>query len=273
MSATRLETRDVQQLFEALDDPNPGPASRAVLVLVRAESMWSYQWAADLWDSADPVKRCRLWRLLSSRGGWDRVRADLLAASDPLPAVSGLGVADLEAWSQRAAARMWRAPTDGQLVNIRILLPTARIGHDLRNAIEFRAGLPITPRPRQTWDHLDAVVLVALRGTGGLFRTRVGLLTLVRLIDRDIHQVLPHAALDRALGRLNAAALVAITPQNSFRLTVKGRQLVGSKEAAADSLTPKVAMRLNEHAVPEQSWILNYESYASALREYVPLNG
>ena len=241
LGVRQLEVQDAQRLFALLDDTNPGPASRAVRALVGSDSLWSYQQAVSLWDSADTAKRSRVWRLLSGRGGWDRVRADLLAASDTDLGVSGLGRADLEAWSQFAAARMWRAPTDEQLGDLRSFLPTAGIRHELRQAIEFRAGLPVTPRPRQGWDHVDAVVLVALRRTGGLLRTWMELPELIGAIDADTHEILAHATLNRSLGRLNAAGLVAVKPQDAFKLTPEGRQLLGSRHGSPASQTVAAA--------------------------------
>jgi hypothetical protein len=140
-----LEAADVEQLFRILDDPHPSPASKAVRALLSADSLWSYDQAATLWEKAIPAKRGRLLRLLRGRGGWDRVRADLLAASDPDLAVSGQGQSDLESWSQFAAARMWQGPSDDQLWDIKNALPVAQIWHELRQAIEFRVGLPTTP--------------------------------------------------------------------------------------------------------------------------------
>ncbi|MFT3878023.1 MAG: hypothetical protein QM708_16615 [Propioniciclava sp.] len=107
--------------------------------------MGLYQDAAALWASADAVKRCRLWRLLRNRGGWDRVRAGLLAAGDADAAVHGLGLADLHAWAESAAARMWRAPDAAALAGIRQALQTGAVGRELGEAIAFRAGLPATP--------------------------------------------------------------------------------------------------------------------------------
>ncbi len=114
--------------------------------MAKADQLWSYEQAAALWEAADPVKRCRLWRLLSGRGGWDRVRADLLAASDADVSVQSLGRSDLDAWLQSAAMRMWRPPSATQLEDIQGALPVAKIERATREAIEFRAGLPVTPR-------------------------------------------------------------------------------------------------------------------------------
>lgn len=93
--AEPLADEDAERMFVLLEDPHPGPAGRAVRALAGSDWSWSYQRAAALWDAADPRGRARVWRLLSGRGGWDRVRADLLAASDAEPGVSGLGRADL----------------------------------------------------------------------------------------------------------------------------------------------------------------------------------
>lgn len=148
LSREDLDQGDVGRLFSLLDDPSPGPVNRAVRALAGCYWLWSYRQVADSWQSAATPKRRRLWRLLSGRGGWDRVRADLLAASDVEREVRGLGLADLQAWLQHAAAHMWHAPTDEQLDDVRLLLATAEIPSELREAIEFRSGLPLTHPPR-----------------------------------------------------------------------------------------------------------------------------
>lgn len=137
---------DVRLLFALLDDPFPRPAKRATQTLAKAGHLWPYEQAAALWEAADPVKRGRLWRLLSGRGGWDRVRADLLAASDPDVHVQSLGRSDLDAWLQSAAMRMWRSPSSTQIEDIQRALPIAKIERATREAIEFRADLPVAPR-------------------------------------------------------------------------------------------------------------------------------
>lgn len=106
------------------------------------------------------AQKRRLWRLLHGRGGWDRVRADLLAASDPDPGISGSGKSDLGTWLQHAAVRMWRAPNNEQQDDLLQYLPTAGLTLELRQAIEFRANLPITQRPRRAWDPPDAAILM-----------------------------------------------------------------------------------------------------------------
>lgn len=146
LAGQALTDEDVGLLFTLLDDPFPRPAKRATQTLAKADQLWSYEQAAALWEAADPVKRCRLWRLLSGRGGWDRVRADLLAASDADVSVQSLGRSDLDAWLQSAAMRMWRPPSATQLEDIQGALPVAKIERATREAIEFRAGLPVTPR-------------------------------------------------------------------------------------------------------------------------------
>lgn len=135
-----LDRSDVELLFGLLDDPDPGPAGMAVRALTAHDASWPYQQAATLWATPNVGKRRRVWRLLSRRGGWDRVRADLLAISDPDLEISNQGRFDLEAWRQFAAARMWHRPTADQYDEIIDALTRTQVGQKVREAIEFRLG-------------------------------------------------------------------------------------------------------------------------------------
>ncbi|MGC3955745.1 MAG: hypothetical protein QM804_16090 [Propionicimonas sp.] len=141
MPPEQLERSQLELVFDLLDDPQPAVATAAMRLLIAQEAQWTYREAEAFWPTAKPAKRHRLWRMLSGRGGWDRVRADLLAASDQDSEVSGQGRADLRAWRESASARMWRLPSEEQLADVRSLLPTAGLDPGLREAIEFRATL------------------------------------------------------------------------------------------------------------------------------------
>lgn len=132
----------VAALVALLDDPEA--ATQATKPLAGSWA-WNYADLEQQWSSADSVKRLRLWRLLSSRGGWDRVRAGLMAAADTAAVVAGQGQADLTIWLQHAAARMWRAPTAEQLADLTRLLAADAIDQGLRSEIEFRIRLPLNP--------------------------------------------------------------------------------------------------------------------------------
>jgi hypothetical protein len=125
----------VQLLIALLDDPLS--ASTATKVLARGYG-WSYQEVSELWTDADAAKRGRLWRLLSSRGGWDRVRADLLAMTATDGDVAGLGRRDLQVWRRFAAASMFRDPTDAQARDIARDLATVEMPLEVGEAIEMR---------------------------------------------------------------------------------------------------------------------------------------
>lgn len=161
---------------------------------------------------------------------------------------------------------MWQAPTDEQLADLRALLPTAVIGHELRQAIEFRAGLPLTPRPRPRWDHIDAVVLVALRRTGGLLHPWIGLSTLFGSLDMD--GVPSFERLRRSLGRLHAAGLIAFQPRGRLRLTREGRRVAGPRRDEPALGPEAVVNRLNESEVPQEDWILHLDAYSAAADAY-----
>lgn len=130
---------DVDLLFEMLDD-EPGPASAAIRALKALDFGWPYSRGAALWATADAAKRLKLWRLLSSRGGWDRVRADLHAASGPDLQLRNQSLADLRGWWQYSSARMWRDPTPEQAAEISADLQRVTIAEPIREVITLRVN-------------------------------------------------------------------------------------------------------------------------------------
>lgn len=132
------EPSDIESLFALLDDADPGLVNSAARALIAVDGMWPYQRAARLWTTADPAKRRVLWRLLRRRGGWDRVRAGLLAAADPDAELRARGREDLDSWARYDAARMWSDPTAEQAADIAAGLPAADISWMAREVISFR---------------------------------------------------------------------------------------------------------------------------------------
>lgn len=130
-----VERDDLPSLWGLLDGP---AASQAVRTLARS-SCWGWADVADRWESADERLRRRLWRLLSSRGGWDEVRAHLLAAADPR--IAALGRSGLDSWVLHRASRMYRWPTPEQRAHIVALLETADIPTSQQERIHFGVGL------------------------------------------------------------------------------------------------------------------------------------
>lgn len=130
-----LADGEVQLLLDLLDDS--GSASTATRVLARCDG-FTYDQVAERWADADSVKRGRLWRLMASRGGWDRVRADLLAMTATESDVAGQGLKDLYAWWQHSAANMYRGPSDAQRADVVRDLAKVELPRHLREAIEMR---------------------------------------------------------------------------------------------------------------------------------------
>ncbi len=134
-----MPSSDVSTLFGRLCQVE---SARAIVRTLTRHGGWPYKQAAERWGTADGVTRRRLWRLLTSRGGWDRVRGSLLAATDDDPAVAGQGVADLRGWAQHQAAHMYRSPTPDQRDDLVRLLQIAVVDDQIRDRISFVAGLP-----------------------------------------------------------------------------------------------------------------------------------
>ncbi|MDO5065869.1 MAG: hypothetical protein Q4D96_01130 [Propionibacteriaceae bacterium] len=130
-----VERVELPLLWRLLDSP----AASQVVRTLTSTACWSWEDLAGSWERADERLRRRLWRLLSSRGGWDEVRAHLLAATEPRTA--GLGRAGLNTWERDRASRMYHAPTPEQRAHLVALLETADIPVRLQERIRFGAGL------------------------------------------------------------------------------------------------------------------------------------
>lgn len=129
-----VERDDLPLLWSMLE----GPASSQVVRTLSRAHCWGWTDIAWRWEDADPRMRRRLWRLLSSRPGWDEVRAHILAACDPR--IAGLGRAGLDAWAVDRASRMYRSPTPEQWDHLLGLLDNADIPAWQRDRIRFLAA-------------------------------------------------------------------------------------------------------------------------------------
>ena len=124
---------DLPLLWGLLD----GPAASQVVHTLARSFCWEWSDVANRWQGADERLRRRLWRLLSSRSGWDEVRAHLLAASDPR--IAALGRSGLGSWAIHRASRMYRSPTPEQQAHLVALLEEADIPTWQKEQIEFTA--------------------------------------------------------------------------------------------------------------------------------------
>lgn len=138
MPAHQLEDEDIALLWRCLDTAShPGEDKRVAQALGSVTHRWGYEAIAHRWTRVDSQRRLTLWQLGTHRGGWDRIRASLLAATDPDPQVRGAGVATLRSgW-----ARLWGDPTPRQLADLRQLLPQTELPEDIRHTLEWRIAL------------------------------------------------------------------------------------------------------------------------------------
>ena len=255
-----MESAEVDQFFDLLDDSLV--ASSATRALARS-SAWDYSRAAEQWSAADAIKRGRLWRLLSSRSGWDRVRGSLLAARDSDASVSGAGRADISAWLQHGAARMYRSPTREQSADLERDLSAAELPHDVRQAVEFRAGLPITPRPVPQWTPWDAAIAVSLDSTGwAAWRGTTLTRALLRFAAEDL-QVPSWGQVMISVGRLVGSGILTARGK-SFRMTQQGARLVGSSKGTPAERRNAVLSNLREVTLVNDEWWLPHEDYLEA---------
>ena len=129
---------EVALLWQRFDQASePRENQHIARVLAAVAHRWDYGQLLCRWPEASSPRRLMLWQLGTQRGGWDRVRVSLLAATDPDPLIRGAGVNRLRTgW-----ARLWRDPDEAQLADLHRLLPQANLPHDLRHDLEWRIGL------------------------------------------------------------------------------------------------------------------------------------
>lgn len=138
------------RLGPMLLDPSPRVVSVAARALGQAGSAATRDAERAAWASAQPWSRRAAWRIGRTRGGWDRVEADLRAAGDP--DLSEVGRSSLREWLRTSAATTWHRPQGARAERLAALLTNARLDEDTTRLVAFHAGLPradaqATPNP------------------------------------------------------------------------------------------------------------------------------
>ena len=150
-----------------LVDPSPRVSASASRALVRVGA--GAEVAAIAWGSEQVASRKAAWRVHRAAGGWERVKADLRAASDPDLVLAGNGRTGLQDWLQVSAATTWRQPTPAQQASMTSLLVTSGASEGVSLQLAFHAGLtwseptpssacpadePDPPPPARWWQRL-----------------------------------------------------------------------------------------------------------------------
>jgi hypothetical protein len=142
--------RAVEILTHMLLDPSARVSAAASRVLVRLGA--SPDVAEQAWASSEPGSRRAAWRLTRATGSWNRVEADLQAATDPDQQLSALGHAGVTNWLQLGAATTWDPLAAGQRDRLAALLPQAPLSrHDAR-LVAFHAGIRVRSEQRDAPD-------------------------------------------------------------------------------------------------------------------------
>ena len=128
-------------------DVSPPVAVVAARALAAAGPATTQKAEDAAWASEQPWSRRAAWHVGRARGGWDRVEADLRGAADPDPEVAALGRTSLVNWLRTAAAITWQQLRDPQADRLGLLLPAARLDHDVHRLVAFHAGIPGPPEP------------------------------------------------------------------------------------------------------------------------------
>ena len=129
-----------RMLLPLLLDPAPRVSAAAARAVGRAGAGASD--AEPAWVSSLPASRRAGWRLSRAAGAWDRVDADVRAASDPDPVLAGLGRAGLRNWLKAGAATTWGRPSNATAERLQAWLPGAGLSEDEQRQVRFHAGLP-----------------------------------------------------------------------------------------------------------------------------------
>lgn len=142
-----LAERDaaVESLLQVIDDPSARVSAAAARGLARLRA--SPVAVEHLWEAARPATRRAAWRVVRESGDWDRVEADLRAASDDDPQFAGLGEAGIRNWLDVDAATTWASLTDRQRERIESYLSRAHLDDERRRTLAFHAGIKLAPAP------------------------------------------------------------------------------------------------------------------------------
>lgn len=144
-TASRAGSPDaVRFLVPRLLDASPRVATAAARSLAGLNA--GPELADEAWASPQAASRRAAWRLARSAGGWDRVEADLRAAADPDPGLSGLGRDGVVNWLEVSAATTWGSPASDQRRRIEGLLAEAGLTEGQRRLVAFCAGSKLPPQ-------------------------------------------------------------------------------------------------------------------------------
>jgi hypothetical protein len=128
-------------------DESPQVATAAAQAVIGSPATSVADLVETAWRSEQVWSRGAAWRLERSAGSWDRVEADLRAATDPDPDLRRLGGTGIANWLVVGAARTWQVPSGAQAVRIRGYLERADINEKAVRTVAFHAGVT-SPSPR-----------------------------------------------------------------------------------------------------------------------------
>ncbi|MBT9254450.1 hypothetical protein KMZ32_01920 [Phycicoccus sp. MAQZ13P-2] len=132
-------------LAPRLLDPSPKVATSAARLLARTHPGSAL--AREAWSSSQAGSRRAARRLQRAAGGWDRVLADVRAATDPDRGIAAVGIAGVASWLTRDAANTWQPMTSAQRSELSELLTRATLPEQTRRVVAFHAGIsPVPPR-------------------------------------------------------------------------------------------------------------------------------
>lgn len=137
----------VEVLLPVLDDCSARVSAAAARGLARLQV--SPALVEHLWEAVRPTTRRAAWRVVRESGGWDRVGADLRAASDSDPQLAGLGAEGIRNWLDVGAATTWASLTDSQRERIESSLMSAHLDDERRRVLAFHAGIKLAPTPTE----------------------------------------------------------------------------------------------------------------------------
>jgi len=127
-----------------LRDPSPrvvANAGRRLADLYAPDTVWE-----SAWQSPEPTTRRVAWRHTHDRGGWDRLEADLRAATDPDRTLASLGRAGVTSWLD-GAANVWSTPRAAQRERVLRLLDAVELESHVRAELDFHLKERPIPRP------------------------------------------------------------------------------------------------------------------------------
>ncbi len=146
--ASLSDTSDVRrELPPLLADGSPRVAITAARALARSGATANDAEAA--WASDQAWSRRAAWQLSRAGGNWDRVEADLRAACDSDPALSGLGRAGARNWLNGQAATTWAPLSNRQRHRMAALLTRAGLGDEEQRTVAFHARIEQSALPRE----------------------------------------------------------------------------------------------------------------------------